>query len=231
MDTKVDQLFKNMEELSTVLSSRMDEFEKNLSAAGTTPTNPTLKALAAEYYTFKNFVWKTLNLLKSQIEIVVLGLDRLETHSRRKVLLLHGVIEESNEDVVKKTLSVLSDNMKLTGLNPDSLEACHRLGTKKENSRPILIRFASVQLRTTVWKAKTLLKGTKLTLTEFLTKTRQDIFASARSHFGMRNCWSADGIIVVLLPDKSRAKVASSSELKKLASQHPKCSISQTKDK
>ncbi|CAH2097847.1 unnamed protein product [Euphydryas editha] len=111
MDTPVEQLLKSMEELSSMVTSRIGEFEKNLPAAGTTSTNPTVKALTAEFYAFKNFVWKCLNLLKSQVELVVLRLDRIEMHSRRKVLLLHGVKEEANEDVVTKTIAVLSDHM------------------------------------------------------------------------------------------------------------------------
>ncbi|CAH2097846.1 unnamed protein product [Euphydryas editha] len=76
-----------------------------------------------------------------------------------------------------------------------------------------------------------MLKGTKITLTEFLTKSRQDIFAEARNHFGLKKCWSADGVIVILLPDKTRAKITSSLELKKLISQYPKSSSSsQAKD-
>ncbi|CAH2105834.1 unnamed protein product [Euphydryas editha] len=230
MDRPVEKLLKSIEELTTMMSSRMGEFEKSLPAAGTTSTNPTIKTLAAEFHSFKNFVWQSLNLLKSQVELVVLGMDRLETHSRRKVLLLHGVKEDSNEDVLKKTLSVLSDNMKLVNVNSDSLETCHRLGAKKDTARPILVRFSSTQLRARAWRAKTTLKGTKITITEFLTKARQDVFAAARNHFGMRKCWSADGVIVVLLPDKTRAKITTSSELNELTSQYPKSSITQAKD-
>lgn len=218
----MEQLFKNIDDLSALISDRMEEFEKNLPAVGTSSANPTVKALSAEFYAFKNFVWKSISLLRSQAELVALGLDRMETHSRRKVLLLHGVKEETGEDVTEKTIAVLSDQLKLEGVNPDSFERCHRLGAKKDAARPILVRFSSVQLRARAWKVKTMLKGSKITLTEFLTKARQDLFAAARNHFGLKKCWSADGVIVVLLPNKTRAKITSSHELKKLISQHPK---------
>lgn len=111
---------------------------------------------------------------------------------------------------------------KLEGVNPDSLERCHRLGSKKDAARPILVRFSSIQLRARAWKAKTMLKGSKITLTEFLTKARQDLFVAARNHIELKKCWSADGVIIALLPNKKRAKIASSHELKKLISQHTK---------
>lgn len=222
MDSPVEQLVKSMDELSSMFNTRMAEFEKNLQQPGSVAPNPTVKALAAEFYTFKTFVWKSLGLLKSQVELVANGLDRLETQSRRKILLFHGIKEDKDEDALKKIMKILTSQMKLSDLKPDTIESCHRLGVKKESARPILVRFTNMQARSIAWKAKTMLKGTKTTVTEFLTKTRQDIFVAARSHFGMKKCWSADGIIVILLPDKSRVKVTSLSELKNLMTQHSK---------
>lgn len=222
MDPSIEQLVKSMDELSSMFNTRMVEFEKNLQPPGYTATNPTVKALAAEFNTFKTFIWNSLGILKSQVELVALGLDRLETQSRRKVLLFHGIKEDKDEDILKKIMYVLTSQMKLSDSKPDSIESCHRLGVKRESARPILVRFTNMQARSTVWKAKTSLKGTKTTVTEFLTKSRQEVFVAARGHFGMKKCWSADGVVVILLPDKSRKKVTSMSELKKLMAQHSK---------
>lgn len=216
MNTPVDQLLKSMEELSSVFTSRMGEFEKNLSQSGSATSNPTLKTLTAEFHTFKSFVWKTLGILKSQIELVVVGLDRLETQSRRKVLLFHGLEENTNEDVLEKMLHVLSNHLKMTDIRSTAIESCHRLGVKKDSARPILLRFNSCQLRSSVWKAKTKLKGTKITVTEFLTKSRQEVFIAARKHFGIKKCWSSDGMVVILLPSNSTIKISSLRELKQL---------------
>lgn len=226
MATSVEQLLKSMDELSSMFSTRMGEFEKNLTQPGSTVPNLTIKALAAEFYTFKTFVWKSLGILKTQVELVALGLDRMETQYRRKVLLFHGVKEDKDEDVLQKILGILSDQMKLSDARPTAIESCHRLGIKNVSARPILVRFSNVQLRTHVWKAKTALKGSKITLTEFLTKTRQEVFTAARKHFGIKKCWSADGVIVVLLPDKTRNKITTSSELKQLITKYPQKSVS-----
>lgn len=220
MDAPVEQLLKSMEELTAMFSSRMGEFEKNLPLSGSTAPNPTVKTLAADFQAFKSFVWKSLSILKFQVELVALGLDRLETQSRRKVLLFHGMKEDKDEDVQQKILVLLSNKLKMSDLKPELLESCHRLGVKRDSPRPVLVRFTNVQLRSKVWKAKTSLKGTKITITEFLTKSRQEVFAAARNHFGMKKCWSADGVIVVLLPDKTRVKITSSSDLKQLILKH-----------
>lgn len=221
METPVERLLKSMDELSTMFSSRMGEFEKNLSQPSSAAPTPTLKTLTADFYTFKTFVWKSLSLLKSQVELVAHGMDRLETQSRRKVLLFHGIKEEKDENVLKKTLEVISRHMKLSDVSSASIESCHRLGGKKDSARPILVRFCTQKVRSSVWLAKTLLKGTNITLTEFLTKSRQDVFIAARKYFGIKKCWSADGIIVILLTNKSKVKISTLSELKLLIQQNP----------
>ncbi|CAH2087338.1 unnamed protein product [Euphydryas editha] len=219
MNTSIENLQKNMEELSSMVSCRMGDFEKNLSLSS---ANPTVKSLAADFHAFKTLVWKTLGLLKSQIELLAQGMDRLETQSRKKLLLFHGIGEDKDEDVHKKILTVLSNEMRIPGISGDHLSSCHRLGSKKDSARPILVRFSNVHLRSKAWKAKTNSKGTKITITEFLTKCRQDIFIAARNYFGMKKCWTADGVIVILLPDKSRIKVTTMLELKQIISQNPK---------
>lgn len=220
MNSSIEHLQKNMEELSSMVTCRMEDFEKNLSLS--TTATPTVKSLAADYYTFKTLVWKTLSLLKSQIELLAQGMDRIETQSRKKLLLFHGIKEDKDEDVQKRVLAVLSNQMKIPDIKVEHLSSCHRLGTKKDSARPILVRFSNMQLRSKAWKAKTSLKGTKVTITEFLTKTRQDIFVAARNYFGMKKCWTADGAIVILFPDKSRKKVTTMSELQQIKSQHQK---------
>lgn len=205
-----------------MFTDRMSEFEKNLQQPGAKETNTTVRSLAAEFSSFKTFAWKSLGMLKSQIELLVQGLDRMDTHSRRKVLLFHGIEEDKDEDVVAKTLAIITNQMRLPSIDEKCLETCHRLGTKKQSGqRPVLVRFTLMQHRTSVWKTKTALKGSKLTLTEFLTKSRQDVFVAARSHFGVKKCWSSEGTIVILLPDNTRMKIYTMAELQHLAAKWP----------
>lgn len=219
MENTAAELIKGMMELASFVDTRLTEFEKSQQQAPS--SNTTVKGLSADYMAFKALVWKTLGMLKTQLQLIVDNQDRLETHSRRKVLLLHGVPEENSEDLSKKILGMLHDRLKLTSVNTESIEACHRLGAKKDKNRPVLIRFVSMQHRSEVWRAKTAFKGSNISISEFLTKSRQDIFAAARKHFGMRDCWTADGNIIVVLPDKSRKKVQSMSELQLLLGKYP----------
>ncbi|CAG9790201.1 unnamed protein product [Diatraea saccharalis] len=91
MDATAEKLLNNLKDLTSLFSDRMSEFEKNLQLPGMRESNTTVKSLAADFSSFKTFVWKSLGIIKSQIELLALGVDRLDTHSRRKVLLFHGI--------------------------------------------------------------------------------------------------------------------------------------------
>ncbi|KAJ2939490.1 hypothetical protein O0L34_g6312 [Tuta absoluta] len=210
---------KSVEDLAAWMDARMTEFEKNQPV--TPGSTPTVKVLTAEYVSFKATVLAALEMLRAQLELVAGGLDRLETHLRRKVLLFHGVPEVEAEDLPTKVRTILRDQMQLTSIGSDAIEVCHRLGAKRDRNRPVLVRFTTALQRSAVWNTKTKLKGSKMSVSEFLTKPRQDVFAAARDHFGVKNSWSSDGVIVVLLPDKTRKRVVTMSALQELVKQYP----------
>jgi hypothetical protein len=218
--TATADLIKGMSELATFVENRLNDFEKGQHQSSS--ANPTVKGLSADYLAFKSMVWKTLGMLKAQLQLIVDNQDRLETHLRRKVLLFHGVAEVNDEDPLQTTLHTVNSCMKMPSITSDSIEVCHRLGVKRDDkSKPVLVQFAGMQSKSAVWKAKMALKGSDISISEFLTKSRQEVFTAARGYFGRSQCWSTDGSIYILLADKSRAKVHTMSELKTLQRRFP----------
>ncbi|CAH2108763.1 unnamed protein product [Euphydryas editha] len=133
--------------------------------------------------------------------------------SGRKLLPFYGVKGNRDEDVRRSVIALLSNKMKIPDIT-EHLSSCHRLGIKRESAHPIIVRFSDLQLRSKAWKTKTSLRGTEITITEFLTKPCQEIFVAAHNHFSMKKCWAADGVIVILLPHKYLKKVTTLSALK-----------------
>lgn len=219
------QLSKNMEDIVALFESRMSDFERSLTQSQTTSKNTSsgsdISMLAADYAVFKDLMWKSLSMLRQQLQLLTAGFDRHEMLSRRKVLLFHGLPEDSDEQTESKVLAVVVEKMNLSDFDISNIDLSHRLGTKKDRPRPILVRFTNLKSKHLVWNAKTALKGSGITLSEFLTKTRQEIFVAARKHFGMKYCWSHEGSITIALPDKSRKKVASFAELHSLMAKYP----------
>lgn len=78
------------------------------------------------------------------------------------------------------------------------------------------------RLKTSVCKAKTSLKGTAVSVREFLTRTGQMIFAKSHQHFGMKAVWTQDDTVVIEAPDGCRHKVTSMEHLHHLLEKHPK---------
>lgn len=214
----------NIEEIIRTFSTRMEEYDDKLQKLATSaanPSSPDLAVLTQDFLNFKSLVWKALALLKSQSECMALGLERHEAFMRKKVLLLHGIPEELNMTPVAKVTSIFCNQMGLADFSSNCIETCYRLGNSKDKSRPILLRFRDLQYRQQIWENKTTLKGTGYTVSEFLTKSKHQVFMEARKHFGIKNCWSSDAKIIILLPDKTRSKVEMMSELKKLILRFP----------
>lgn len=214
----------NTEEIIRTFSARMTDYDEKLqklAASTSSNSSPELAVLTQDFLNFKTLVWKALALLKSQSELMALGLERHEAFLRKNVLLLHGIPEDLTVPPLTKVTSIFCTQMGLSDFSSNFIESCHRLGNHKGKPRPILLRFRDIQYRQQIWENKTSLKGSGFTISEFLTKSKHQIFMEARKHFGIKNCWSSDSKIIILLPDKTRCKIELMSELKKLILQFP----------
>lgn len=220
-----NQLANNMEELCSTFQSRMTQYEVGLKQLSqSTEEHPlnSLPALSKDYKDFKQLVWTSIRAIKSQMELLCLGLARHEAASRRKVLLFHGI--EESKDIKMEVQKIITERLKLPEISSNDIATCHFLGSDTERSRPLLVRFQQYKHRDLVWKTKTSLKNSGITISEFLIKSRHDMFVAARKHFGVKNCWTTEGKIVVLLPDKSRQKIEVMSELRTLMAKFPTAS-------
>lgn len=225
MDSK---LAASLEDLEQMFGSRMQEYEAKLQKATDGPgaVTPDIASITREFSEFKQFVCQALSKLKSQIELLAAGFDRHETIMRRKVLLFHGVPEKDSEKLHDVVKNIITNQFKLPEVSKDvnMFHVCHRLGFSRQKARPILVRFFKMEHRQLVWDSKKFLKGTGITISEFLTQVRHRTFTAARKHFGMPNCWSMEGKIVVICPDKSRWKIETMAELYDLIAKFPSCS-------
>lgn len=218
------KLANNMESIVKSFGERVEKCEQEIQASA--PKN--VSSLASEFLEFKSLIWKCLSMLRSQLELLTLGLDRHETAARRKVLLVHGVKEEIDEQPGMVLKTMLANQLKVSAECLGAIRVVHRLGPIKDTkTRPLLVRFTTLEARSEVWGLKKGLKGSGMTVTEFLTKSRHNVFVASRKHFGMNNAWTSEGKIIIVLPDKSRRKVESWGDLQPLTSEYPSMDRSQ----
>ncbi|KAI5639156.1 hypothetical protein NE865_08356 [Phthorimaea operculella] len=216
----IDDIKATQLEIEANIMKRMTELEGQIQNA-TGSKGCTVAKVAEELRVFRDLTWKILGLLRSQIAECARSVDDMETRKRRKVLIFNGIPESSDEQCQDKIIGIIKKIIKPEDV-PDSFQACHRIGQSAEGSvRPILVRFNNLAVKSKVWNGKAKLKGTKVAVKEFLTKSRQSVFMKARQHFGMTNTWTQDGIINIKASDGKRHKLSTAEEFDALVKKYP----------
>lgn len=209
-----EEIVERQDTIETRLFQKMHDFENLIKS---NLPNDNLENLHKEFSTFRNYVQDIFNLLRQQISEAKELVDVIEMRHRRKFLLLSGMEEKPDEDVKVIISNVLQQNLMLS--SSLQISVAYRLGRKSnEQNRPILFRLEDHNMRALVWKKKSLLKGSSLVLREFLTRQRKSLFLEARRYFQMKNVWTNNGIIHIMLPCGKIERITCSDDLKKLIS-------------
>ncbi|KAM3960812.1 uncharacterized protein ACR2FA_005120 [Aphomia sociella] len=211
----MEALQRSMNGMMEHFDARMAAFQQDLQKVNDAPL--TVSSLAADFTTFKSFITDTLGILQQQVELLARQHDQSEMRSRRKILLLHGIEECRGTDSSQDVVRVVKEILKVPNFSLTDITRSHRMGLSAANKpRPVLVKFKDELIRSKIWFAKTALKDSGVTISEFLTKGRHDAFIAARHHFGVKNCWTRDGCVIIVTADGLRHRVTTTSEVKKL---------------
>ncbi|XP_046959695.1 uncharacterized protein LOC124538862 [Vanessa cardui] len=206
--------------MAEMFNTKMTAFQNDLQK---TSTPLTTASLAADFNVFQSFILSALTTLQRQVEYLGKEIERQEMRRRRKMLLFHGVPEVKSEDLKARITSLVAEHLDLTNFASSSITTSYRLGRSSvKKPRPIVVKFAEQSIRNQVWYAKTKLKGSGITQSEFLTKSRHEVFLAARQRFGIGKCWTRDGWIHIIASDESQHRVESLAELDAISQQTPK---------
>jgi hypothetical protein len=219
----MESVKQSMAEMAEVFNTRMAEFQGRIDKASssTTTHHPTLSSVAAEFDAFRAFIMKAMDSLQRQVEVLGQQVDSMEMRSRRKILLFHGVPESGGEDTTAQVVNLLKAHLK-SSLTADDISRSHRMGRPRSNQiRCILVKFRDTSNRNAIWFGKTALKGSGVIVSEFLTRPRHDIFMAARERFGVRNCYTKDGSVYVLVKGGERRNVTSRADLERIQDAPP----------
>ena len=124
--------------------------------------------------------------LRDEIKILKNSVDHNEQVSRLSNLLIHGVPDDTDDNTDDICIKIINEKLKIP-ISKVDIAKSHKLGPVKKKvltrnskppARPIIIKFESLQKKLDVFRAKRLLKGSNLVITENLTKARHDLYKS-----------------------------------------------------
>ena len=144
-------------------------------------------------------------------------LDAMEKYSRRNCLVVHG-IPETKEDSRDAVLHVFNGQLNVP-VTPQCIDRSHRLGRFQPSSnkpRPVIVKFVSYETRRQVFSAKRRLKGSKIVVTENLTKRRSEILNQTKTQPDVKAAWTTDGRIVCLLDNGEKRTILTERDLDQL---------------
>src|SRR5215813_10937148 len=143
--------------------------------------------------------------------------DDISQYQRRNCLRFFGIEESRHENCEQLVLDIASKQLKVN-LDIEDLDRCHRTGRNSNSGRPrpIIVKFVSYRKRSAIFKEKSKLKGTNITIREDLTKHRLNLLQNAISLYGTKNVWTYDGRIIIKTPDGTKHTVISDSDLNEL---------------
>lgn len=185
-----------------------------------------IEVVKAQTSAIKDYESKT----KSRIDMLENKIDQLEQYSRRNCLLIHGLKETTQEDTTDIALNLFADKLELPQIHRTEIDRSHRLGPKnrpnntateegarpRSRPRPIIVKFRSYDERNLVFRAKTLLKGTKILITENLTAQRMKLFKTAKATDSVKSIWTHDGKIHCVLNSNKMVVIENTRDLEKL---------------
>ena len=135
--------------------------------------------------------------------------DDLEQYSRSNCLVIHGCenVPKSKPgkylEIENFVCNTLNEHLQLDSpLQANDLDIAHPLPSKK--GTPVIVKFICRTQKNEVYRKKRLLKGTKMIITESLTKRRLQLLEKARLEFKQCPVWSWKGEIFVFHNNKKK---------------------------
>lgn len=138
---------------------------------------------------------KQMSNIQDENEDLKIKIDNLEQQSKCNQLRVFGVPEGNNEKLDVTIKEIFENKMDTSGCQ---LDHCFRLGPFRKDAkhpRPILVTFSDVQQRNMVFRNKSKLKGSKVAITEELTRARYELLISCKEKFGKEKVWTSGGNI------------------------------------
>nr|CAI5841772.1 unnamed protein product [Callosobruchus analis] len=141
-----------------------------------------------------NAIEKKVGSIQEDQEDIHVKLEELEQSSKLNQLRVYGIPECSSDLLKCKLQDVFKNNLGIQD-NID-ISRCYRVGTPRDDKcRAVVVFFDSWSQRNVVYFNKKKLKGTKISITEELIKSKYQLLQYARDKLSYKMVWTVDGRI------------------------------------
>lgn len=126
-------------------------------------------------------------------------IDDIEQKEKNNNVCIYGVPEELNETLCIKVPQLISDRTGLS-LKQEDIIAVYRIGKPSENTqkpRPVILKLKWYDSKYSILKNCRKFKGTKVFISEDLTKARRKLLHDAKTTFGEKQVWIFNGHVFI----------------------------------
>lgn len=157
------------------------------------------RVLAADVNSLKEHVAdlkRTVDQLRITNDKLEKRCNDIEQWTRKTAVRVFGVPRKPREDCIQLVYEVIKNKLQISDLPASTIEVAHRVGPSR-NGRPaaIIAKFLRRDDRDRVLRARSVLKGSGITISEDLTADNQRLLAKVRDHTDIESCWSWNGKI------------------------------------
>ena len=183
--------------------SRIDTIE--LENAQLKEENEHLKEKMHNLVSSKNDLELKVEECKYDVRGACITSNNNEQYSRRTSVRVHGVQTVQNENTTELIVNMCTEKLGVA-LTTNDIEACHRLRAPRRNGEgpprppPIIVMLNRRQKRDEVIKNRRELKGSRVVISEDLTRLDQQTPNRVRVSERTNSTWSHNGQVMFTLP-------------------------------
>lgn len=203
INSRVDQLEGQLE-------AGIEELKNQLSNSSKTPDD--VSSFTTKLNEFANSIKQGINSIKNEIsnlQTVAKKLDKMVEGERQERLLnglvINGIPEADKENLEEIVCKFLKTKIK-ADVSLADINYCHRMGKNgsQQKSRPIAVQFVNRWMRDTIFRAKKILKGSPVVISEMLTQNKLDLYKKVRVKVGVKSCWTWRSKIYVFVNNNKK---------------------------
>ncbi|ELU00447.1 hypothetical protein CAPTEDRAFT_204891 [Capitella teleta] len=139
--------------------------------------------------------------LRTNVQNLESQIESIELYSRRNSLRISGVEESDKEDIIKETMTIFEEKIKLpTPIAASDIDIIHRVGLKGNKPRPILVKFLTYAARDRVMCNRRSLENSDIYLNEDVTRQWFQLLFQLyqlKAQKKISKAWTHDGTMVV----------------------------------